>query len=443
MHVQEQGSVKRIRAIAFFDELLLYSGQYALFYVLMNFSKDGGDYFQNAGHTLLLGALIVQTVALVRWGDKPVPRFLLSLLAPGVYAFFESFEGPAFLLDMSHVFFWLFSLTTAALQAASRMRMSRSIRMIFEFLITLLNVAAFFSIYIYFDLVLAAAEAGIDTVAVRDAFSIFRAGEGIAAFIRDRAHVYVVSGGVVLAVTIAVGRVKILALTERINELFGQYVDPSFRDEIVKGGGGKPQKRDLCILFSDIRNFTTLSEREDPERVSGMLNAYFTEWEETVTRYGGTVDKYIGDAVMAIFGAQGGEACDAAASCSIEMLRRFPVLRERLIEAGLPAPRAIGVGADYGTVIMGDLGSRRRKNYTVIGDHVNIASRLESLCKDYDRPFIISESVYALIGETNACKFELLGESMVKGKSEPITVYGLRLDSPTRKPQNRLAPIDI
>jgi class 3 adenylate cyclase len=412
--------------VAFFDELLLYSGQYALFYILMNFAKDGGSFFRNFGHTTLLFALFVQTAALVRWGGRPLPRFLLSLTAPIVYALVESTEGPAFLLDMSHVFFWIFTAATAVLQAAALVDIGRRLKMAFEFCITLLNVAAFFLIYVYFDIRLAAAEAGVGQVMARETFSIFNAGKNIASFMEDSAHVYIVMGGAVMAVTLAVGRVKILTLKERINDLFGQYVDPSFRDEILKGGG-RPRKRDLCILFADIRNFTPLSEAEDPARISGMLNAYFTEWEETVSRYGGTVDKYIGDAVMAIFGAKGNDGCDAAASCAIEMLHRFPRLRERLAAAGLPTPSAIGVGMDYGTVTMGDLGSRRRKNYTVIGDHVNTASRLESLCKDYGRPIIVSAATYERFGEANALRFEPLEKAAVKGKREPLEVYGLRI----------------
>jgi class 3 adenylate cyclase len=425
--MRNHGEMKslRLRALAFFDELLLYSGQYAFFYVLMNFSMDGRDFFQNYGHTILFYALIGQTAALVFWGERPLPRFAISLFAPAAYALVESAEGAAFLLDMSHVFFWIFTLATAALQAASRVDVPAPARMVLEFLITVLNVVSFFLIYVYFDLRLAAAESGIDAAAARDSFSIFRAGTGIAAFMEDKAHVYVVLGGSVLAVTLAVGRVKILRLKERINELFGQYVDPAFRDEILEGGG-KPRKKDLCILFADIRDFTALSEREDPSRVSGMLNAYFTEWEETVTRHGGTVDKYIGDAVMALFGTGANGGCDDAASCAIEMLHKFPRLRERLSAAGLPAPRAIGIGMDFGTVTMGDLGSRRRKNYTVIGDHVNTASRLESLCKEYGRPLILSGAAYSRLGDANAFRFEPLGEAQVKGKSESIAVYGIK-----------------
>ncbi|MFA6505276.1 MAG: adenylate/guanylate cyclase domain-containing protein [Treponemataceae bacterium] len=392
----------------------------------MNFTRDGLGFFSNAGHALLLCALVVQTAALARWGEKPMPRFFLSLAAPAAYALKESIEGLSFLFDMSHAFFWFFTISTAALQAASRGNASRRIRMSFEFLITILNVAAFFTVYVYFDLRLTAEAGGLSDAALRDTMSVFKAGNEFAHFLSDPTHIYMLAGGLFLAVILAVGRIKILSLKERINELFGQYVDPAFRDEIVQGNGGKPRERELCVLFADIRDFTTLSEREAPARVSGMLNAYFTEWEETVTRYGGTVDKYIGDAVMAIFGAAGGEPCDAAVSCALEMIHRLPRLKNRLAEAGLPAPEEIGVGIDYGKVIMGDLGSKRRKNFTVIGDHVNTASRMEALCKEMRRRCVLSETVFARLGEANAGRFEPLGETLVKGKSESVRVWGLK-----------------
>ncbi len=414
--------------VSFFDELLLYSGQYALFYVLMNFTRDGVGFFSDAGHAALLAALAAQTAALALWGDAPIPRFVLSLIAPAIYVLKESYEGADFFQDMSHAFFWTFSIAVAALQAAARTGKPRRFRMAVEFLVTILNVAAFFAVYVYFDYRLTLEASGADAAAIGEALSIFRAADGFADFIADKSHVYTLVGGAFLAVTIAVGRIRILDLKERLHELFGQYVDPSFRDRIVGENGGVPRMRELCVLFSDIRSFTALSEREAPERISGMLNGYFTEWEESITRHGGIVDKYIGDAVMAIFAPDGGAApCERAAECALEMLNGLPGLRARLAESGLPAPEAIGVGIDFGPVIMGDLGSRRRKNYTVLGDHVNTASRMESFCKEAGRPCIISEAVFSRLDESTAERFEALGGVLVKGKSEQVRIYGIRI----------------
>lgn len=413
----------------FLDELLLYSGQYALFYLLMNFGRSPLLFFANGGHTLLLATLLVQTLLLARFGMTPLPRFLLSLLAPAIYVAVESLEGPAFLLDMGHVFFWIFSLTAALLQAASRADVPIRRRMALEFAISVMNVAAFFAVYLYFDLRLGYEElqaAGkISEEEVRAAIGIENLGKGLASFVGDPAHVYVLLGGAFLALTIAVGRVKVLSLTARINELFGQYVDRSFRDEIISNDGGVSAERELCILFADIRNFTSLSEREEPSRVSQMLNRYFTEWDDLVSRYGGSVDKYIGDAVMAVFGVHGSPlACDDAVSCSIDMLHRLPALKAALAEAGLSVPDDIGIGIDYGKVIMGDLGSRSRKNYTVIGDHVNVASRLESLCKTYGSRCIVSDAVMGRLQKPNRDRFAFLGEASPKGKELPVRIYG-------------------
>jgi len=424
-------SMMRTSVVRFFDEILLYSGQFALFYLLMNFSDEGMGLFLNVGHATLLATLLIQTGCLARWGDRSLPRFFLSLAAPSIYLVMEGSEGVQFLLDSGHVLFWSFSLLVAGLQAASRRKAAFERRRVSEFLVMLLNVGAFFAIYIVFDLKLVYAEAGHTPDEVQRMLGIEYLASGIRLFLDDPTHIYVLGGGAFLALSLAVGRVKILSLTERINALFGQYVDPKFRDEIVSKEGGAPRERELCILFSDIRNFTTLSEKEGAARSVAMLNRYFTEWEELVTRYGGIVDKYIGDAVMAIFGA--GDAlnpCDDAASCSLEMLHRMRRLEERLREEGLPVPEGIGVGLDYGPVLMGDLGSRKRKNYTVIGDHVNTASRLEAMCTEFGTTCVISEAVARRLGASNAARFKELGEATLKGKNETVRVRGLSADRP-------------
>ena len=134
------------------DELLLYSGQYALFYILMNFSASGLGYFRNLGHTVLLAILLLQTTTLVVWGSKPLPRFLLSLLAPAMYTILEAREGMSFVLNMGHMFFWVFSALTGGMQAASLAAQNRRVREVLEFCITAANVSIFIVVYFYFDI---------------------------------------------------------------------------------------------------------------------------------------------------------------------------------------------------------------------------------------------------------------------------------------------------
>jgi class 3 adenylate cyclase len=247
-------------------------------------------------------------------------------------------------------------------------------------------------------------------------------------FLSDPTHIYILLGGSLLAVSIGLGRADVLRLKERINTLFGQYVDEDIRDRIIAGGEARSQNADLCILFSDIRNFTGISEANDAQAITGMLNTYFSRWTGTIRRHGGIVDKFIGDAVMAIFGLEQGSAsaCDRAVACFAEMRESIPDLRAELAAKGLPAIADFGVGIHFGTVVIGDIGSDERKNFTVIGDAVNVASRLESACKTIKTPCVISEAVFSRLDAENQRRFNALGKIRLKGKTESLRVFGVK-----------------
>jgi class 3 adenylate cyclase len=205
----------------------------------------------------------------------------------------------------------------------------------------------------------------------------------------------------------------------------------------------------VAILFSDMRDFTGLSEKFAAATVVEMLNAYFSEWDRVSQRHGGIIDKFIGDAVMIVF--ESGTSmrnppgtsmpnspgtsmpnspgtsmhpADGAVACAFEMLAGLERLRAHVAERGLPNPRGIGVGIAYGPVIMGNIGSARRRNYTVIGDFVNTASRLESACKEFGKSLIVSEAVFQLLQGPLRARFSPLGEISLKGKADRLAVYG-------------------
>jgi class 3 adenylate cyclase len=215
----------------------------------------------------------------------------------------------------------------------------------------------------------------------------------------------------------------------RMRQVFGRYVS----DEVVNvllSDEHRPdlagEARTVTVLFSDIRGFTTISERLTAHEVVEMLNAYFTRVCEPVLAQGGTVDKYIGDAVMAVFGApvtypdHARRAIRAAAGMA-RAAEGFKVwMRERFPDRGLHE-FAIGVGLHTGEAVIGDIGTPKRKEYTAIGDTVNAASRLESASKDLECVIVASETTVKAAGEgVTKGKFE---EIRVKGKSEPIRVY--------------------
>ena len=212
---------------------------------------------------------------------------------------------------------------------------------------------------------------------------------------------------------------------QRLRSSFGSYVSPGVMRGILAGDitpSMVGERTPICVLFSDVRNFTTLSESRPPEEVIALLNAYFDEMVESVHIHHGTVDKFIGDGLMCFFGAPErlDNACQAAFDAARDMLARLDKLNARLVASGAD-PIAIGVGLHFGPAVVGHVGSAARHEYTAIGDTVNIAARLEGLTKELGYPVVCSESVaQALGGQTG---LEPLGARAVKGRAA-VTVFG-------------------
>ncbi|MBT4290122.1 MAG: adenylate/guanylate cyclase domain-containing protein [Deltaproteobacteria bacterium] len=423
----------------FFDELLLFSGQYALFYILMNFTHDRLQYFTNIGHTLLLLILFFQTIVLVRFGEKPIYRFMGSLIAPLCYSILEMREGLEFLFNTGHVFFWIFSSITGLFQALQIKTLTQKLKLTLEFLITTINVTTFIFIYFYFDLKLSFGEhlanGSISKNQYQEYLNVSFVLEGLSDFLQDPAHIYIILGGLILSISLSIGRMRIIQLKDKVNDLFGKYVDKEIRDKILTVHGSDSERKEIAILFSDIRSFTAISEHHRPDEITKMLNFYFSQWDQSIVKYKGVIDKYIGDAVMVLFGiSDNSSACNNAVACAMDMLKKMDHLKKELGRLNLPVIENIGVGVNFGSVIIGDIGSQQRKNFTVIGDNVNIASRLESLCKEKKVPLIISERTYTRLNSSLKSSFKSLDEALLKGKSDKLNVFGLETEksNPTK-----------
>ncbi|HEY3447711.1 MAG TPA: adenylate/guanylate cyclase domain-containing protein [Myxococcales bacterium] len=209
---------------------------------------------------------------------------------------------------------------------------------------------------------------------------------------------------------------------------FQHYLAPSVLDDMVKNPdklklGG--EKRELTVFFSDIRGFTTISERLPAEELSKLLNEYLTPMSNIVFKHQGTLDKYMGDAVMAFWGAPMEQPDHALRGCTaaIEMMKTLDVLRAQWKAAGRPDIQ-IGIGLNSGPMSVGNMGSNMFFNYTVMGDNVNLGSRLEGTNKAYGTNIIISEFTFAKVkGQVVARE---LGSVRVKGKKLPVGIYELR-----------------
>jgi adenylate cyclase len=214
----------------------------------------------------------------------------------------------------------------------------------------------------------------------------------------------------------------------RVEALFGRYVSPAVvrglvgkQDELRLGG----QRRDISVLFSDIRGFTTFAEHLPPEEVGAMLNEYFTAMVDVIFTHGGTVDKFVGDAIMAVFNAplEQPDHAQRAVATALAMQDTATVLATRWESLGRP-PLTIGIGVQSGPAVVGNFGADRRLEYTALGDTVNVASRLESLSKDLGCAILVGAGTVELLAELG--NLEPLGLITVRGRAEPLDLYGVR-----------------
>jgi len=217
---------------------------------------------------------------------------------------------------------------------------------------------------------------------------------------------------------------------KKIKQAFQQYMMPSIVEEMMKHPeklklGG--EKKTLSIFFSDIRGFTSISEKLGAHRLVTFLNEYLSEMSEIILQNRGVIDKYIGDAIMGFWGAPIDEPEHAYLACktSCEMVLLLGKLQKKWKERGMPKVD-IGIGLNTGDVVVGNMGSNKRFDYTVLGDHVNLASRLEGLNKAYGTNIIVSESMYKLV--KGKFLFRELDHVIVKGKKKPVRIYELICD---------------
>ena len=252
-----------------------------------------------------------------------------------------------------------------------------------------------------------------------------------------RGHEFPVAGLMLCAALAAAARLACEALVEirarrRLRRSFAGYVSPAVLAELESGKleGMASARRFVCVMFLDVRGFTTRSEHDPPESVTAVLNALFEMATEVIHRHGGTVKEFMGDGVMSFFGAPQAlddpvRACFAAAQ---ELLQRVPAVNRDLQGLSQP-PLAVGIGMACGEAVVGHIGAAARHTYGAVGDCVNLASRLEGLSKELDHPLILSEEVRKRIGDDP--RLTSFGRLRIKGHSD-VGVYGWRYRAAAR-----------
>lgn len=212
---------------------------------------------------------------------------------------------------------------------------------------------------------------------------------------------------------------------EKVQNAMGKYMSKDVMKRVIEnidnlGLGGK--RATVTVLFSDIRGFTTISEKLSAQQVSEILNEYFSEMEPIITKYNGIINKFIGDAIMAVFGEpiQDENHAENAVKCAYEMLKKVEYLHKKWVNEGKPEIE-IGIGINTGEVFVGNIGSNNRMEYTVIGDTVNLASRLESYNKTYKTKMLISAATYKHV--TKIADVIKIPDVQIRGKSKKMDIY--------------------
>ncbi|MCZ6698407.1 MAG: adenylate/guanylate cyclase domain-containing protein [Planctomycetota bacterium] len=210
---------------------------------------------------------------------------------------------------------------------------------------------------------------------------------------------------------------------DRAVSIFGQHVSPQVADKLLKQSfdfGG--EVRNVVVMFLDLRDFSRFASQNTPEDVMAYLNTLFSRMIETVNRYDGIVNKFLGDGFMAVFGAPADDAdqCQHALDAAMEIIREV----DQMNEAGTIPPTRVGIGLHMGEAVTGNVGSSERKEYTIIGDVVNLASRIEQATKQFDGRLLISQTVWDALDQPDLGATDL-GSVQLKGQAQPIRIFRL------------------
>jgi adenylate cyclase len=211
----------------------------------------------------------------------------------------------------------------------------------------------------------------------------------------------------------------------QVIDLFGQQISQQIATEILKNPSElKGIRKEVCVMFLDIRDFTPFAEKKQPEEVVAYLNSLFSYMIEIVQKHHGIINQFLGDGFMATFGAPlaEGNSCQQALNASVEIVKET----ERQMQAGVIPDTRLGIGIHFGEAVTGNIGSAMRKQYSITGNVVILAARIEQLTKDYRLPILFSGEVFQQLEDGHHSGIKEIGTSAIKGREKPVKLYGIQ-----------------
>jgi len=413
----------------YLEEFFLYSSQFVLFFIIILFSSPIIIRPDSAALVSLIGFLLIQIALLARWGHRPVYRFFFSLMTPLGYTILQSISGPWQTIDMASFFLWATALYLGGIQALAILFRRKWPKRLAEIFLTLGTIFTFIFFYFYLDLRLTSTNAyeakELGYAGLIESLSLANFVPAFLIFASRLQHVFFMFGALMFGLFQVADKIKQVSLKSRLDVIYS-VIEPPVPDGDLKEQVSRGEKREVIILYADLWNFTPIAEKEGATATIGLLNRYYGLWDIVTRRHNGLVDQFVGDTAIVVFGLMGEKnAADDAVACAFDFLYEFSHFQEDLAEHRLPLVKHIGIGVHGGKVAVGELSSASGvQRIGVVGDAVNIAARLDSLCREFKQDLLISHPVYKQLSLEPQSRFQPMGEVLFRGKTQPQVVYG-------------------
>jgi class 3 adenylate cyclase len=413
----------------FFDEFFLYSSQFFVFFIVMMLITPSVDRFDPISLVVVTLFLIIQIVLLVGQGHKPVLRILFSFITPAAYTFVRViFTGRFAILDMANAFIWAAAFYVGLFQAGALSARATWAKRAAEVFLAIGAVLVFIFFYFYLDLRLGLAKSlslhAINQAQYEKALGMTSFGLAFVKFIEVPQNDFLIFGIATFGILLLSSKVSALGLRARIVALFGE---PRTEGKIAQPPVAASQEAMVTVISSDIRNFTGLADQLSPERSVALLNRYYTLWSMAVDKNGGRIAGIAGDSVLVVFGLLGEkDAAERALACASEFIAQLPGLRNDLESASLPAPVEVSIGIHAGSIIAGDLGVPGNQRLGVFGEAISVASRLDSLCREFKQDLLLSQSVFRQLELESQARLVRIGDVLLRNSTQPVPVYGTK-----------------